>query len=125
MEHPFQGIHIIGEFYGVNPLKLDDENFLVETLKNSIAESGATLCGIQSKKFSPQGVSVLAMLSESHASLHSFPEKESLFLDVFTCGTSLIPQNIVDYLTKILKPKHRNLRKIQRGIESRDIGHYV
>ena len=51
-----------------------------------MSEAGATLCEVMSHRFAPQGVTVLAMLAESHASVHTYPELGTVFVDVFTCG---------------------------------------
>jgi S-adenosylmethionine decarboxylase len=54
--------------------------------------------------FSPAGVTVLALLAESHASLHTFPEAKTAFWDCFTCGEACDPRRSVDVLCAALRP---------------------
>ena len=116
-EHQFIGQHVFGEFYGVDSHLLNDLNFLQEMLIAGIKESGATLCSMQSKQFEPSGVTLLALLSESHASIHTYPDMGSLFFDAFTCGDECKPEKIAEVFEKALKPKHHTLEKIRRGGE--------
>jgi S-adenosylmethionine decarboxylase proenzyme len=113
--HPFSGIHILGEFYGVSPYLLDDETQLVNIMETGILKSKAHLCSMQSKKFTPQGVSVLALLSESHASIHTFPDKEAIFFDIFTCGNHTQPQAMLEFFLEAFKPKHKHIQSARRG----------
>ena len=62
----------------------------------AVTEAGATLCEVISHRFTPQGVTVLAMLAESHASVHTYPELGAVFVDVFTCGDEADPVRAVD-----------------------------
>ena len=85
----------------------------------ALAESRATVCDMMAKRFEPQGVTVLALLSESHASLHTYPEDGSIFIDVFTCGHTAQPERAVQLLAEALKPTSMNTQTIHRG---RDYG---
>ncbi|MEV0696931.1 adenosylmethionine decarboxylase [Saccharopolyspora sp. NPDC050389] len=111
----FTGQHVLAELEGVDPELLDDEQFLRETLHNALSQSHATVCQMIAKRFEPQGVTVLALLSESHASLHTYPEDGSIFIDVFTCGHTAQPERAVELLAEALKPASQNVQTIQRG----------
>ncbi|MBP6217186.1 MAG: adenosylmethionine decarboxylase [Oligoflexales bacterium] len=113
----FHGSHLFGELYGVEFDLLNSESLLIDILSRGVQACGATLCSLQSKKFDPQGVSVLALLSESHASVHSFPEKGALFFDIFTCGLGLVPEKWLDVLCEELRPSWKNVRRIERGVD--------
>jgi S-adenosylmethionine decarboxylase len=65
---------------------LDDERCLIDLLENAAVASGATVVQTISKKFEPQGVTVLCLLSESHISIHTWPEEGKAAVDVYTCG---------------------------------------
>jgi S-adenosylmethionine decarboxylase len=65
---------------------LDNERCLIDLLENAAAASGATVVQTISKKFEPQGVTVLCLLSESHISIHTWPEEGKAAVDVYTCG---------------------------------------
>lgn len=110
----FQGRHIFGELYGVNFHLLNDEEYLNQILKEAVALSGATLLNLQSNKFEPNGVTSLALLAESHASIHTYPEFRSLFLDVFTCG-SVNPVIVFEHIKAKLKPEKYNFSTHERG----------
>ena len=82
------GKHCVAELYGCDHSILDNEKVLRELIQESIDVAGATLLEISSHKFEPQGVTIVALLSESHISIHTWPEDGSAALDVFTCGSS-------------------------------------
>jgi S-adenosylmethionine decarboxylase len=114
-EHKFLGFHVIGELYGVDFKLLNDLKYLEKSLKSGIKDSGATLCSMQSKKFDPYGVTLLGLLSESHASIHTYPDSGSLFFDAFTCGTTCDPEKIAKALIRDLSPTSHSLKTISRG----------
>ncbi|GAA4871023.1 MULTISPECIES: adenosylmethionine decarboxylase [Saccharopolyspora] len=111
----FTGQHVLAELEGVEPELLDDEQFLRDTLGTALSESRATVCEMIAKRFEPQGVTVLALLSESHASLHTYPEDGSIFIDVFTCGNTAQPERAVELLAEALKPTTTSIQTIRRG----------
>ncbi|SDP85457.1 S-adenosylmethionine decarboxylase [Actinopolyspora xinjiangensis] len=111
----FTGQHVLAELEGVSAELLDDEQFLTDALNSALDRSQATVCDVISKRFDPQGVTVLALLSESHASLHSYPENGSIFIDVFTCGNRAQPERAVSLLAESLSPTNVNCRTIRRG----------
>jgi len=78
--------------------------------------SGATVLSVQSKQFEPQGATVLVLLSESHLSIHTYPEKGFAAIDCYTCGETVDPQTAIDYLVTMLKPEHVHAKKLIRGI---------
>jgi S-adenosylmethionine decarboxylase proenzyme len=111
----FAGQHVLAEFEGVDPALLDDVAFLRVTLARSLDRAGATVCDVVSRRFAPQGVTVLALLSESHASLHTYPEVGSVFLDVFTCGNRADPELAMRLLAEALAATSTNTTTIRRG----------
>lgn len=114
-KYPFTGIHVVAELYGINPDLLNDTMFLGMALKKGIEESGATLCSMQHKVFEPSGVTVLGLLSESHTSIHTYPEEGALFFDAFTCGTECDPHAILEALIGHLEPTVKEIQTIKRG----------
>ncbi|GAB1820533.1 adenosylmethionine decarboxylase [Herbidospora sp. RD11066] len=116
----FAGCHVLAELRGVEPGLLDDLAHLEVTLKRAIVASGATILDMTSHRFEPQGVTILALLAESHASLHSYPEHGAVFVDVFTCGTS-DPRIAVELLTHELQPGRVTVQVIHRGNTSPEV----
>jgi len=107
------GRHLILEVYDVNSNLLND----VESLKNvfirGIERAKMTILNIFSYSFTPQGVTIVVALSESHATCHSWPEKCCIAIDVYTCGDKN-PKIIVIELLKYLNSYNYKLRELYR-----------
>ena len=86
------GKHCILELYDCDPSKLDDETFLRHTITTAAHRAGATLLNLITHRFEPQGVTGLALLAESHISIHTWPENGYAAVDVFTCGDHTMPE---------------------------------
>ncbi|PKP84369.1 MAG: adenosylmethionine decarboxylase [Alphaproteobacteria bacterium HGW-Alphaproteobacteria-2] len=80
----FAGTHLIIEV--VDGTGLDDEARIAQAFRDCVETCGATLLHIHTHKFSPQGVSGVAVLAESHISVHTWPEIGYGAFDVFMCG---------------------------------------
>ncbi|MGO1052632.1 adenosylmethionine decarboxylase [Crossiella sp. CA198] len=116
----FSGQHVLAEIDGIDAALLDDEVFLCQILDDALKRAGATVLQVISKQFDPQGVTVLALLSESHASLHTYPEIGSVFVDVFTCGTKAQPEVAVGLLAEAMGATTVQSRTIRRGLENQN-----
>lgn len=114
-EYKFVGTHILGEMYGINKEDLNNIDKLVRILNKGISKSKATCEGLMVKEFQPSGVTVIALLSESHVSIHTYPEICSVFVDAFTCGVHCNPKAIIDELDEKLSPTKICLKTIIRG----------
>lgn len=112
----FAGRHVLAELHGIEPAVLDDVDFLSETLQRALKQAGATVCDVVSKRFDPQGVTVLALLAESHASLHTYPERGSVFADVFTCGWRADPTEAIRLLADSLGATRVQTQTVHRGL---------
>lgn len=77
---------------------------------------GATVLSVQAKQFEPQGATVLVMLSESHLSIHTYPERGFAAIDCYTCGETVDPQLAIDYMVNVLKPTSTYAKKLIRGV---------
>lgn len=80
------GKHYLLNLYGCSFVLLDDQEYLIGLLEAAASSSGATVVNTIFKKFDPQGVTVLTLLSESHISIHTWPERGEAAVDLFTCG---------------------------------------
>jgi len=122
MTAEFTGWHVLAEFGGVDTALCDDLERLESALRESLVAAGVTICDVVHKKFDPQGVTVLALLSESHASIHTYPESGEIFVDVFTCGSiGAGATKAVELLRDSLSPKTVRMQVIQRGHGSQRI----
>jgi len=109
------GRHVIAELLGGNPYLLNDERYLRAALKEAAERAGGTVLDVTSHKFTPQGVTALALLSESHISIHTWPEHGYSAVDVFTCGSHTNPQLACDFLKKSLECTGESVKVLERG----------
>lgn len=109
------GCHVLAEFTGVDPGLADDIDRLRSILGKALAAAGATVCGIIDKRFEPHGVTVLALLANSHASIHSYPEQGAMFIDVFTCDDDTDAEHAVRLLGEELGAREATTRILFRG----------
>jgi len=92
---------------------LDDVPLLRRVLERAVPKGRATLRQIVHEKFEPHGVTMIAVLSESHASFHTFPETGDIFVDVFTCG-HCDPEAIFKDIVAQLDPGYSTYTQIVR-----------
>lgn len=111
----------MAELAGIDPALLDDDSALRGCLADSMSEAGATVLDVVSHRFNPRGVTVLAMLAESHASIHTWPERGSAFVDVFTCGDSADPDRAVALLAGRLGATTLASDTVHRGSAPRQV----
>jgi S-adenosylmethionine decarboxylase len=109
------GRHVIAELLGGNPNLLNDERYLRAALKEAAERAGGNVLDVTSHKFTPQGVTALALLSESHISIHTWPEHGYSAVDVFTCGSHTNPQLACDFLKKALECTGESVKVLERG----------
>jgi len=107
------GAHLIVDLYEAK--RLDDLDHIEATLRRCVDEAGATLLHIHLHHFEPNGgVSGVAVLAESHISIHSWPENGYAALDVFMCGNAE-PDKCVPVLREAFKPSRIAVSEILRG----------
>lgn len=112
----FAGVHLLVELWTSE--SLTDPNRIRDIIKKAIKACGATMLGIDLHVFSPNGgVSGVAVLQESHLSIHTWPEYEYAAVDIFVCGT-INPRLAVPVLEEGFNPKRIEVREIKRGILS-------
>ncbi|HEU4379657.1 MAG TPA: adenosylmethionine decarboxylase [Hyphomicrobiaceae bacterium] len=109
----FAGTHLLIDLFGAK--RLDDLKHIRETLKRCVEAAGATLLHIHLHHFTPNGgVSGVAVLSESHISIHSWPEAGYAALDVFMCGDAK-PHMTVDVLKTAFKADRVVVKELLRA----------
>ena len=107
--------HLLLELYRCNYEKLNDESFLRCTLNNAAKLANSTVLNLISNKFEPQGVTAIALLAESHLSIHTWPESNYSAVDIFTCGKHMNPDIACKYLIDALLAEEHFLRVINRN----------
>jgi S-adenosylmethionine decarboxylase len=108
----FAGTHLIIEV--MKGTGLDCETRIQNAFRKSVEVCGATLLHIHTHKFSPQGVSGVAVLAESHISVHTWPEIGYGAFDVFMCGDA-DPWKAVDVLKEAFETSQVEVRELLRG----------
>ncbi len=111
----YKSKHFLLELYSCDYEKLNDESFLRCTLNNAAKIANATVLNLISNKFEPQGVTAIALLAESHISIHTWPEAKYSAVDIFTCGQNMKPDISCKYLIQALMAEEHLLRVINRN----------
>ena len=106
------GVHLIVDLHGAEGL--DDIGLIEATLRRCVDAAQATLLHIHLHHFHPNGVSGVAVLAESHISIHTWPDSRYAALDVFMCGKA-IPDACIPVLRKAFKAKRVDVSEILRG----------
>jgi S-adenosylmethionine decarboxylase len=106
------GIHLIVDLHGAD--RLDDIEHIEATLRRCVEASRATLLHIHLHHFQPSGVSGVAVLAESHISIHTWPESGYAALDVFMCG-SADPDKCIPVLREAFSAKRVGVNELLRG----------
>ena len=106
------GVHLIVDLHGAEGL--DDIDLIEATLRRCVDAAQATLLHIHLHHFQPNGVSGVAVLAESHISIHTWPDAGYAALDVFMCGTAS-PDACIPVLREAFKAKRVEVNELLRG----------
>jgi S-adenosylmethionine decarboxylase proenzyme len=110
------GRHLLIELHQCDPEVLNNLSVIREAMLKAAVDCGAVVLGDSFHHFSPQGVSGVVVIAESHLSVHTWPEYAYAAADIFTCGTSVDPRIAADVLIEALRCKSPSLTEVQRGI---------
>jgi len=106
------GQHTICEFWGAT--NLDSPEITERAFREAVAAGKATLVQLVVHQFAPQGVSAVAVIAESHLSIHTWPELGYAAIDYFTCGDHVDVDAIFEVLTAAYEPtdvvRHQMIR---------------
>jgi len=109
--------HILFTLKGCSGVFLDDEHYIRDVVYHASKKCQSTLLALNSHKFEPQGVTCVAMLAESHISIHTWPELGMAVCDVFTCGDHTTPLDGVEYMSQMLNASNIISREFVRPLE--------
>ncbi|WP_138750849.1 adenosylmethionine decarboxylase [Paenibacillus sinopodophylli] len=121
MEYSTYGRHVAVDAWGIKFEYLNAAELLRTQMVQAAEASGATILSVQSQQFEPQGATVLILLSESHMSIHTYPEKGFAALDCYTCGENVDPEVAIRAMLAFLKPESTSEVKITRGLGAMDV----
>ena len=110
-----KGRHLILDLYGCDPGILDDYEELECLLRTALNMAGANILRIFGEKFEPQGVTLLALLAESHASIHTWPCEGYCAIDLYTCGTATATDKAAEFLIHKLGSKSQLQQDLVRN----------
>jgi S-adenosylmethionine decarboxylase len=110
------GRHVLAEFYWCSPEVLNNTVKIEKLMVDAALEAGAEVKEVIFHQFSPQGVSGVVVISESHLAVHTWPEFGYAAVDVFTCGSTVDPWVSCYYLKNQLISKRMVAKEIKRGI---------
>jgi S-adenosylmethionine decarboxylase len=110
----FAGTHLIIDFWGAE--NLDNLEIMEQAMRDAVEVAGATLLHIHLHHFTPNGgISGVAVLAESHISVHTWPERNYAAFDIFMCGDAQ-PELAIPVLQAAFTPSTTNLNEHLRGM---------
>jgi S-adenosylmethionine decarboxylase proenzyme len=108
------GQHLLAEYHNCDCTVLNDRPTIEQLMKDAAVAAGAVIVNTVFHTFSPQGISGVVVIEESHLSIHTWPEYGYAAVDFFTCG-ECIPEQAYEILKKGLKATHGEKMLIHRG----------
>lgn len=109
------GRHLILEAWGCCKEIVDSVDAVKSILIKATESTHATLVDVVCHRFSPYGVTGVAILAESHISVHTWPEHGYAAVDVFLCGDTINPQNAASFITQAFHAQETSLMVLERG----------
>ncbi len=110
------GRHILLEVHGCDTGILNDHAAVEEIMVSAALKAGAEVREVAFHKFSPQGVSGVVVISESHLAVHTWPEHGYAAVDVFTCGDSVNPWDACNYIVEQFRAQNFSASETLRGV---------
>ena len=108
------GQHILLDLYDCDN-SLDNVELVENIMLEAAKQSGASVVDTRFHAFSPQGVSGMVIIKESHFSIHTWPEHNFASVDIYTCGETINFEKAVNWLTKELKAGDCIQKHFERG----------
>jgi S-adenosylmethionine decarboxylase len=108
------GTHCILDLFGCPFDLLDNPKFVEGAISEAAHEACTTLIRQLFHRFQPQGITAIAMLAESHLSIHTWPEFGYAAVDIFTCGDNAKPVQACQHLARIFRPTDFKITELKR-----------
>jgi len=115
-QHKFAGRHLLASYFDCEESVIQDAQRCLTALQNAAAASGVTVVSENVHHFPNGAVTAILLLAESHASIHTYPEHRSCFIDFFTCGAGDI-EKFDRVLKSEFKPAHSDVKIVERGVD--------
>ncbi len=110
------GRQILVEFYDCDSSKINNVDFIEQSMIDGTLKAQATIISHNFHKFSPYGVSGVVVIAESHVAIHTWPEYNYAAVDIFTCGDTINPWVIQEYLKEAFESKNISSMEMKRGL---------
>jgi|TARA_R100001015_G_C4576993_1_gene134100 S-adenosylmethionine decarboxylase proenzyme len=110
------GRQILVEFYDCESSKINDVEYIEESMLSGTKAANATIISHNFHKFSPYGVSGMVVIAESHVAIHTWPEYNYAAVDIFTCGDTIDPWVIQEYLKEAFNSQNVSSMEMKRGL---------
>jgi S-adenosylmethionine decarboxylase len=114
------GHHYIVEGSGCNPDVISRVEKVEQVLVRAAEVADVQIWAISFHRFRPMGVSGVVVISESHLSVHTWPEVGYVALDIFTCGDRAKPEAAVQHALKAFGATNMHITEVTRGLEEGD-----
>lgn len=115
LQYQPNGWHYLVELFDCQAERMDDLAFVLDCLQEAARRGGTHVVDIVSHRFEPTGITAVALLKESHLSIHCWPEANYAAADLFTCGQHGTPQAACDYLITAFEARRHQVQAISRG----------
>ncbi len=111
------GKHVYGNLYDIDVELAGDEEYVRDLVLKAVREANATLIDIKSWKIEGEkgGISVIALVAESHIAVHTWIEYRYATVDVYTCGEHTDPWKAFNVILKGLRPKYYTMHYSDRS----------
>ena len=110
------GVHFLASFYGTDIGQTDSEEFWRSLLHDALEGTSIYVLGSDFHKFDPQGLTGMFLLSASHASFHTWPERDGyVVLDFFSCSGDEEARKVMDFIERRIAHKRVEIRRVSRG----------
>lgn len=113
-----EGDHCIADLWQCDKNLLNDRKKIKKILKEAAITAGANPLKYKDHQFDPNGITGVWILSESHVSIHTYPNHEYAHIDIFTCGKQCNPERGVKKIIEKLKSKKNKITNLTRGKEN-------
>ncbi len=112
------GCHIIAEFSHCNPETLTDLNLIKDIMVKAALEAKAEIKETAFHRFTPQGVSGVVVIAESHLAIHTWPELGYAAIDIYTCGETTDPWAACRFVADHLEAQDLSISEVKRGMSN-------
>jgi S-adenosylmethionine decarboxylase len=110
------GRQILVEYYHCDADIINDVSEIESILLEATKKAKASIISHNFHKFSPHGVSGTIVIAESHIAIHTWPEYNYAAVDIFTCGETIDPWIIQEYVKDRFNSKSISSMELKRGM---------